>query len=240
MKRFRQCKATRDKKEVISNTPLSVVRWCEKFRASRLHPHPLHGNPLWAYLWEAPREGTFGHLLATLFACNAAVRAVPLGITSCFSGGGGGVLRERQANPELTVLSEKAVFRIKNQLMVCLSTISVFPNSVPSKRLSVSAVSAQATQTKIVLVSPLLFSTNSKVWKQQTSEGKNRNCTCSYRSDFRGGGIEQHFIATTFLEKDHWEVALLACKELDTFTTVCAKKTKQKLMRMCLLTRCTP
>ncbi len=38
MKRFGQCKATRDNKEVISNTPLGVVRWCEKFRASRLHP----------------------------------------------------------------------------------------------------------------------------------------------------------------------------------------------------------
>ncbi len=37
MKRFGQCKATRDNKEVISNTPLGIVRWCEKFRASRLH-----------------------------------------------------------------------------------------------------------------------------------------------------------------------------------------------------------
>ena len=37
MKRFGQCKATRHNKEVISNTPLGVVRWCEKFRASRLH-----------------------------------------------------------------------------------------------------------------------------------------------------------------------------------------------------------
>ncbi len=37
MKRFGQCKATRHIKEVISNTPVGVVRWCEKFRASRLH-----------------------------------------------------------------------------------------------------------------------------------------------------------------------------------------------------------
>ncbi len=37
MNRFEQCKATRHNKEVISNTPLGIVRWCKKFRASRLH-----------------------------------------------------------------------------------------------------------------------------------------------------------------------------------------------------------
>ncbi len=36
-KRFEQCKATRHNKEIISDTPVGVVRWCEKFRASRLH-----------------------------------------------------------------------------------------------------------------------------------------------------------------------------------------------------------
>ena len=42
MKRFGQCKATRHIKEVISNTPVGVVRWCEKFRASRLQPTSPH------------------------------------------------------------------------------------------------------------------------------------------------------------------------------------------------------
>ncbi len=35
-KRFGWCKATRHNKEIISNTPVGVIRWCEKFRASRL------------------------------------------------------------------------------------------------------------------------------------------------------------------------------------------------------------
>ncbi len=36
-KRFGRCKATGHNKEIISNTSVGVVRWCEKFRASRLH-----------------------------------------------------------------------------------------------------------------------------------------------------------------------------------------------------------
>ncbi len=46
IKRFGQCKATQHNKEIISNTPVGVVRWCEKFRASRLHRNNEHAGIL--------------------------------------------------------------------------------------------------------------------------------------------------------------------------------------------------